>query len=147
MLAAIARATQPQREPPIMNRLPLQLSYRMIRFAAPDHDGPGPLYVGVAWNYGHGQLMSTPPLPTYTDARIELDRLAGERACQLRWFDGEYECTGRAEDLVPVAMPTLGAERECELVNRRYQEWLDATQARTATSYTHPADAIDHSDD
>lgn len=80
-----------------MNQL-TQCEYRVVQFidADPHRDGV-PKYVGVAWNYAVAVLMSTTPHNSYTGARAELDKLAHERGCSLRWFDGEYVCEGKLD--------------------------------------------------
>ena len=69
------------------------VSYRVVQFidADPDRDGI-PLFAAIAWNYSRAVLISTSPHRSYTGARQELDKLAAERGCSLRWFDGAYIC-------------------------------------------------------
>lgn len=93
------------------NTLIPMLTFRVIRMPA----WPGAnvefqnqrVYVAIAWNYDYGQLMSTKPYMSYTDARSSLDELVTERKCALRWFDGEYEVAGDGAQIVPVDCPSV----------------------------------------
>lgn len=62
-------------------------TYRVIHFTKPNR------YVGLAWNYDLAVLVSTQDFETYTQARIALGKVCIDQNVQLKWFDGEYECT------------------------------------------------------
>jgi hypothetical protein len=105
-----------------MSTLIPNLTFRVVRMpAAPGLDVSNPcnvLYVAIAWNYDHAQLIATHGHANYQAARSELNELVAERKCALRWFDGEYQVAGDGEQIVPVACPVLRPEQEQEMCHR-----------------------------
>lgn len=86
-----------------MSNLPSNLltpvTFRVVEFIDSDTQRDGiSKFVAIAWNYSVAVLMSTEPYLSYTEARKALDKLAAERGCTLRWFDGEYTCDGGRDD-------------------------------------------------
>lgn len=75
-------------------------------------------YVAIAWNYDYGQLMSTKPHLTYTQARAELNALVSERGCALRYFDGEYQVEGDGAQITRVAEPSVPPGQEWDLAHQ-----------------------------
>lgn len=103
-----------------MSTLIPNLTFRVIRMpSCPDDQRLAKCnrFVAVAWNYDHGQLMSTKPHHSYTDARAELDQLVAERGCSLRWFDGEYQCYGDGDCITPVDLTSVPRDVEDDLVH------------------------------
>ena len=72
----------------------IRTSFHIVRFTKVDR------FVGMAWNYDHGIMISTGTHTTYTGARNELGDLAGQRGCEVHWFHGEYTCDGSGSMLV-----------------------------------------------
>lgn len=72
----------------------INLTYRIIKFTKVNK------YVGLAWDYDHGQLMATCPIESYATARQELEQYALGRGCELRWFDGDYVCNDASGEIV-----------------------------------------------
>ena len=73
-------------------------TFRLVYFLAARR------FVGIAWNYDKAVIFATRDYATYTDARAELATLAAERGVELRWFDGEYECQGEGDLMVPATL-------------------------------------------
>jgi hypothetical protein len=71
------------------------VTFRIIRFESVNR------FIGVAWNYEIGALISTRDHATYTEARAALDIAAAETNVTLRWFDGNYVCPKGSELLIP----------------------------------------------
>lgn len=94
-----------------MSTLIPNLTFRVIRMPS-EPRGVLNRFIAVAWNYDYGQLMSTGPCRTYTDARLELDTLVKERKCALRWFDGEYQCCHDGAQIEPVDLTSVSRETE-----------------------------------
>lgn len=72
----------------------IKLTYRIIKFTKVNK------YVGVAWNYDHGILLSTYPNNTYCFAKDAIENRAKMARSVLQWFDGEYTCAGEGEPIV-----------------------------------------------
>ncbi len=70
----------------------IDATFRLIHFTKPN------LFVGLAWNYDEGVMITTTPCTSYTQARDALELLAEVRA-NLRWFDGEYTCAGEGAQI------------------------------------------------
>lgn len=82
-----------------MSTLLTPVTYRVVEFIDSDTQRDGICkFVAIAWNYSVAVLMSTEPYLSHTGARKALDKLAAERGCTLRWFDGEYVCDGSHDD-------------------------------------------------
>lgn len=95
-------------------------TYRVVRFRVYAGNGQresATSYVAIAWEYDHAVLMSTTPHASYTAARRELDKLAADRECSLRYFDGEYFCAGNGASLdkLPEAEQSAASRLEADL--------------------------------
>lgn len=65
----------------------MKTTFRVIGFETKK----GFRFVGLAWSYEDGVLVSTHGQhTTNTSARAELDEIAGKLGLNLHWFDGEY---------------------------------------------------------
>ncbi len=100
-----------------MSTLIPNLTFLVIRMRS-EPRGPMNRFVAIAWNYDYGQMMSTKPCHSYTDARKELDDLVAERRCALRWFDGEYQVIGDGAHIEPVECPTVSRDTEDDLAHQ-----------------------------
>lgn len=72
---------------PISELIPT--TFRIVKF--PKVSTPN--YVGIAWNYDHAILISTPPCADAADTREMLAQELQKVGAHLRWFEGLYECT------------------------------------------------------
>lgn len=76
----------------------LKLTYRIVRFGA--------TFVGMAWAYQLGVIVTTAPRPSYTDARALLASAVDTRSQEqglpmaLHYFDGEYEHDPRSGQIL-----------------------------------------------
>jgi hypothetical protein len=59
------------------------------------------LYVGMAYNYNVGMIISTIGYDTYTEAKVALEEECKKRNAKLQYFDGEYRCED-GETLIPL---------------------------------------------
>lgn len=66
----------------------IQSTYKFVFFPGVKEIGQ---YIGIAWDYSNGVLISTRPCDTYTLARLALESMCLDANVELRWFDGEYE--------------------------------------------------------
>lgn len=71
-------------------------TFRIIHFTKVNR------YVGLAWNYDEGVLLSTNDQESRTKARLELDSICEKYNVKLQWFDGEYTCAGNGYELEPI---------------------------------------------
>lgn len=62
-------------------------------------------YVGIAHNYGHALLLSTPAMCNYSEAKGALELLASHRNAHLRWYDGEYRYNDNTGELDVIHYP------------------------------------------
>jgi hypothetical protein len=81
----------------------VKAQYRYIYFPKTEE------YIGVAWEYDNAVLVSTLPYKTYSEASLSLIKTIDDmntangknKYIRLSYFDGEYECTGKGDLLVP----------------------------------------------
>ncbi len=100
-----------------MSTLIPNLTFRVIRMPSRPN-GPLDRFVAIAWNYDYGQMVSTKPCHSYTEARAMLDDLVAERRCALRWFDGEYHVIGDGAQIEPIDEPSVPREVEDDLAHQ-----------------------------
>ncbi len=82
---------------------PIKTQFRYIYFSKAEK------YVGFAWEYDNGIMVSTRPQNTYTQARRALisaiadlnDESGVKGMIQLCYFDGEFVCIGNGDLLTP----------------------------------------------
>lgn len=67
------------------------LTFRIVHFTNVDK------YVGIAWDYDNAIIVTTVPFPTYTAARGNLEKKCTDLCHTLKWFDGEYTCSGNGD--------------------------------------------------
>jgi hypothetical protein len=74
----------------------IKVTYRVVHFIKPYK------WVAMAWNYDHAIIYATPPADSYKVAMENLQKLAEVSKTQLSYFDGEFNCAGEGEQLIPI---------------------------------------------
>jgi hypothetical protein len=92
------------------NKKPIDCTFRVILLRTRH----GRRFVAVAWNYPGGVLVTSgASVPSYGEARDQLDVVAAEMGLCLRWFDGEFEHNGGTDDAIyPRSFVQIAEEAE-----------------------------------